>query len=133
MDRSIHPEVIGEEASMRDSKDTDGISIQGPGAERRRRSIAIAYCAVAWLSAALIYGFTFREAQSFFEVNLGRWGTRPYLTGFYLAAMAVGWLFLSSHQLLRRRWARAAWTIWSFGWGVAILADRQFMEHRDGR
>ena len=74
MDRSIHPEVIGEEASMRDSKDTDGISIQDPGAERRRRSIAIAYCAVAWLSAALIYGFTFREAQSFFEVNLGRLG-----------------------------------------------------------
>ena len=120
MDRSIHPEVMGEEASMRDSKDTDGISIQDPGVERRRRSIALAYCVVAWLSAALIYGFTFREAQSFFEVNMGRFGTRPYLMGFYLASMAFGWFFLYFHQLLRRRWAQAAWAIWSIGWAAVI-------------
>ena len=112
------------------SNKTDEIPIEDQGAERRRQAIALCYCVAVFLSGALIYGFTFREAQSFFEVNMGRFGTRPYLTGFYLASMALGWLFLSSHQLLRRRWARAAWAAWSLGWAAVIgLGSVQFWRY----
>ena len=100
--------------------DTDDIPIENQGAERRRQAIALGHCVAAFLSGSLIYGFTFREAQSFFEVNMGRFSTRPSLTGFYLASMALGWLFLSSHQLLRRRWARNAWATWSLEWAAVI-------------
>ena len=105
---------------MRHSSDTDDISIHHEGAEPRRRSIALAYGVAALVTGSFIYGFTFREAQSFLEVNLGRLATRPYLAGFYFATMAFGWFFLSFHRVLRRRWAQAAWAIWSIGWTAVI-------------
>ena len=100
--------------------DTDDISIQNQAAERRRRSIALAYYVAAVLSATLIYAFTFREAQFFLEFNLGRLATRPNLAGFYLSSMALGGLFLSSRQMLRSRWAQAAYAAWSLGWAAVI-------------
>ena len=80
----------------------------------------MAYGVAALVCGSLIYGFTFREAHSFFEVNLGRLATRPYLAGFYLVSMAFGWLFLYFHQWLRHRWAQAAWAAWTSGW-VAVI------------
>jgi hypothetical protein len=112
--------VIPEFAGMCDSSDSDDISIHNQAAERRRRLIALVYYMVAMLSGTLIYAFTFREAQFFLEFNLGRLSTRPHLVGFYLAAMTLGGLFLSSRQLLCSRRAQAAYMAWALGWTVVI-------------